>query len=279
MSTLRRGGFTLTELLVALVMLGLVSTGMFSILTTMQRVTRTQTGVAQMQGSLRSGLQLIQTELQEIATNSTAGTSDISSMSATKIRYRAMRGIGESCEVTAIGVKVRQSSYNGLRAPTSGRDGLLLFLETDSTKTSDDSWVALSPIVVTTSTCPDGATAWLLTTTVTNFADAKVPTPIRTYEDMEIGATSGWTETWLGIRSLGLGETELIPVVGPLNGSGVAFTYYDISGATTSTLAEVASIEITLRGVTDRLVNVGVGSALATKTDSLSLRVQLRNSK
>lgn len=280
MSTHRRGGFTLIELLVSLVMLILVATAMFSTLTTMQRVTRRQTGVAQMQGSLRSGLQLIQTELQEIATNNAAATSDIRSLSATAVRYRAMRGIGESCEVSATGVKIRQSSYNGLHAPTTGRDGLLLFLEgADSTLTTDDSWLELTPIVVTASNCPDGDAAWTVTTPVATPALAWVPGPIRTYEEMAIGFKTDAGQNWLGIRSLGLGEAELIPVVGPLDANGVGFLYYDVDGNETATASAVASIVITLRGVTDRTVNVGVGSTLAIATDSLSVRVQLRNSR
>ena len=277
----QRRGFTLVELMVALVLLVIVGGGMYSLLVTMQRVNRRQTEISGMQGTLRTGLQLVQSELQEVATNSPAGSSDILSMSATSITYRAMRGMGETCSVTTTAVKIRQSSYSGLRTPTSPREGLLLFVDGDTAKAADDRWFRTDSPTITSSTCPDGSPAWSFSVTLTAPAVADsitVPGPVRTFEQMQLGVISDGGQNWLGIRSISAGDAALLPVVGPVTSNGVGFGYFDGNVSATGTPASVKTIVITLRGITQKLANTGTAGALTILRDSLTVRVQLRNS-
>lgn len=276
-----RRGFTLIELLVALILLVIVGGGLYQVLLTVQRVSGKQAAVSNLHGNLRTGIQLIQSELAEVSTNSVAPSSDIESMSATAFRYRAMRGIGEVCEAPSVStVKIRQLTWGG-RQLTPGTDSLYIYLDKDTTKTSDDEWLPESFSGVASSTCPDGGAAWTLTLgtnlNATQFGQLWTPSPIRTWEPMEIGSVTDNGQLWLGMRKV-MSENTLVPVVGPLDAGGLDMRYYD-AGSQTANVNLVKTIWITLRGITDRTVNTGVGSALGTVKDTLQVRVELRNSK
>jgi prepilin-type N-terminal cleavage/methylation domain-containing protein len=279
-----RRGFTLIELLVSLILLVIVGGGLYTTLITVQRVSRKQAEVSNMQGNLRAGMQLVQSELSEVTTNATAPSSDIESMNATTFRYRAMRGIGEACEATTNSVKIRQPTWSG-RVPTASSDSLYVYWDKDSTSTTDDVWVPQGFTAANSSTCPDGVTAaWHLPLggsglTATQVSQIFLPSPIRTWELMEIGSVTDNGQLWLGIRSISGGEAALVPVVGPLAANGLNFEYRDKDGNPTADVNLVKSILITMWGITDRTVSTGLGGTIGNVTDSLQVRVELRNSK
>jgi prepilin-type N-terminal cleavage/methylation domain-containing protein len=274
-------GFTLIELLVALILLVIVGTGLYGTLITVQRVSTKQAEVSNLQGNLRTGMQLVQSELEELFSNAGTGISDIQTMSSTVIRYHAMRGIGESCLVTNTGVTIQAGSWNG-PVPKAGQH-LLVLLDNDSTLASDDSWLELTPSagLSLAALCPDASAAYLVPVTLTTAQSTGIypPSPVRTLDDMEMGLVASGGQNWLGIRSITAGEPALVPVIGPLTGSGVEFEFRDASNSVTATPANVKTILVTLRGITDRTVATGLGSALGNPTDSLQVRIQLRNSR
>lgn len=297
MTSQSRRGFTLIELLVALILLVLVGGGIYGVLNTVQRVTGKQTQSAAIQGNLRTGIQLIQSELQEISTNSGDGTSDIISMSGTLLRYRAARGLGVTCGTpTVTNIKIRKSSYSGLRDPAgNNQDELWIFWDVDTLRTDDDKW---SPVTITSvgasTTCPDGAAAYDLTVSgmlippldLTDLTDLTgVPSlgagsiPVRVYETMEIGPVTDAGQEWLGIRSVSAGEADLVPVAGPLTASGIEFSYYEKDGDPTTALDDVTTIRIFLRGASTRNVHTKMDGTIGALTDSLTIRAQLRNSQ
>lgn len=281
-----RRGFTLVELLIACLLLVMVAGVMYNLLITVQRVSGRQTSMSNLQGNLRGGVQLIESELQELATYSGAATTDINSMSATLINYNAMRGLGEICGITPTLVQIRQSSYSGVRDPSSSSEQLLLYVDHDSTQTTDDTWVPLPITGIGAGTCTVGAAtaSWDLAVSVpltaAQIADSiPVPGPVRTLERMEIGKVTDSGNDWLGIRSVTAGEATLVPVVGPLTTNGLEFTYYDGAGNPTGVTSQVKTIVIKLRGISAELVHTGIGSDVGSPTDSLVIRVQLRNSR
>ena len=157
-----------------------------------------------------------------------------------------------------------------------------MYWDVDSTKTSDDSLIKMGFTGPASSTCPNGDAAWTLTLgtalTAGQVATMWFPNPIRTWEPMEIGSVTDNGQLWLGIRKV-RSENTLIPVVGPLDAGGLALEYRDAGGNVTADVNQVKSIWITLRGITDRRVTSGVGSAITAITDTLQVRVELRNSK
>jgi len=278
-----RRGFTLIELLVALVLLVIVGGGLFQTLLTVQRVSAKQAEVSNLHGNLRAGMQLIQSELSEIFTDA-AGQSDIESMSSTAIRYRAMRGIGEACGATTSSLKIVRGSWRG-RTPDATTDSLLVYWDKDSTKTTDDVMIKMDMASATSSICPDGVTpAWHVPFGGSSLSIAPqlltmyFPSPIRTWEPMEIGSVTDNGQLWLGIRRVRTQGT-LVPVVGPLAPGGLAIEYFQANGNTTTDVNLVKSIRITMLGITDRSVSTDLGSTKNTITDTLQVRVELRNSK
>jgi prepilin-type N-terminal cleavage/methylation domain-containing protein len=288
-----RRGFTLVELLIALIMMVLVAGGIYTLLVTTHRVSRKQTEISNLQGNLRGGLNLVQSELQEIYTDAAVGVSDINVMTAASLDYMAMRGIGESCGLTMAGgaIQVRQDGYSGRPPDGTGRDRVLLFQDQDTLTSSDDVWLDLPITGVGQGVCAVGVAgpSWNLSVP-SLLADNLIhpvsgdqlvfaPGPIRTIERMELGLVNDAGKEWLGIRSQSGGEATLIPVIGPLIPGGLEFLYYDGSSAPTGLPSAVKAIVVKLRGISAELVTTGLGSTLGKPEDSVLVRVQLRNSR
>ena len=272
-------GFTLVELLVALVLLVMVGGSIYQVLVNQQRLSRAQSELVALQTNVRTGALLLGTELRELATGP-AG-SDILQMGGDSISYRAMRGTVIACQRARTEVRVLASPFYGFRQPQAGRDSLLLFVEGDSTRSTDDRWVAL-PITSVTggSTCGARAATVLATdidTIVTPLSAIKLDAPARTFEVMQLKLYQSGGQYWLGARSASAGET-IQPVLGPLLANGLALTYLDSTGVVTTNRQRVRTIQIMIRGVTDRTVRTAASAGqLALVRDSLAAQVTLRN--
>lgn len=281
MLTIRRSsGFTLVELLVGLVLLGIVSTTLYRVLTSQQRLARAQTEQVSLQSAVRIGSLLVGGELKEIGI-SNAGISDISAMSSNSITYRAMRSTALACQVSATEVRIRQTPLFGTRAIAAQQDTMLLFVEGDPDLGSDDQWIVLPITAVTNSTC-GGTQAFALATTintaVTPLANIVLDAPVRTFETMRLGIIAAGGQNWLGVQSVSdPAAPAMQPALGPITGTGLEFNFYNAAGAVTATRSEVRSIQITVRGQTDRTVRAAGQSPLAVAQESLVARITLRN--
>jgi prepilin-type N-terminal cleavage/methylation domain-containing protein len=271
-------GFTLVEMLIGLVLLGIVTTTIYRVLTTNQRLSRAQTEQVSLQSSVRVGALAVASELREIGINS-AGATDILAMSANGITYRAMRSSGLACQVLATEVRVLNTptTFFSTRSIVAGQDSMVLYVEGDPNLSSDDSWLVLPILGVSNSTC--GGTAALALTTINITAlltTIVLDAPVRTFEVMELAVLNSGGQNWLGVRSVSAGQV-LQPALGPITANGLTLEYYNAAGVATTNTALVQSIWITIRGVTDRTVRAGGVSPLALDTDSLSMRITLRN--
>ena len=95
---------------------------------------------------------------------------------------------------------------------------------------------------------------------------------------MQIDEVTSGGENWLGARSVSAGQA-LQPVVGPLAGTGLSFAYFDSLGNTTGTAADVRSIQVTLRGVSEDAVRQGgTSSTVQNLQDSVVFQLSVRNS-
>jgi prepilin-type N-terminal cleavage/methylation domain-containing protein len=278
-------GYTLVELLVALVLLGIVSTGIYRTLVTHQQTSLAQTQRIDLQQNLRAAVTILPAEIREL--DATDG--DIHDMTATSLTIRAMRQLGVICQEPVLGgglggiaMTIRQDPFMALRDFNLATDSLLIFYEGDEGTRSDDSWVPAKMTGISSQNCPDGSPGRQITMNPSfiagqlNVAGA-IPAgaPVRGFEVVTYGVYQAADGGWYLGQTRG-GTTQ--PLIGPLTGSnGVTFTYYDGNGAVTAVPTQVASIEIRLRGQTVSRVRDATSSGVAYRTDSVVTRVAVRN--
>ena len=276
----RRLGFTLVELLLAMVLFAITSSLIFGSLRLMERVQHRTSEKAASQVTLRTGIQTVATELREVNNVTASGLSDLKAISANSVTYWGMRASGMTCEITTSAVKIRLgSTYSASRSPVNVRDSLLIFSDGDTLRTNDDQWVQV-PVLGTpsASTCPDGAAALSITTPSLIVANYHVPGPVRIFELMQLAIATTGGRQYLGARSLS-GGGPLQPVVGPITAGGLQFVYRDQVGAVTASPSAVRAIDLTVRSQTARQVSRIGGGGGSLLTDSLALRVLVRNSR
>jgi prepilin-type N-terminal cleavage/methylation domain-containing protein len=287
-----RRGFTLVELMLGIVLLALVGGSMYGALLSMERVQRAQTEQAQVQGTVRAAALILATELREVGFDtSTAGgiTTDLRAISATSLRFLASRGLGITCEIVTTGTPAIRFLASSLvnRAPAES-DTLRVFVEKNVNTGQDDVWARarVTGGVSTTANCPGGVPAVTLsnvtlydaTTGATiPLTEVKVGGPARWFELMEYGLYDDAGRTWLGARILGPVTPAFEPVLGPLTPGGLAFSYFDATGAVTTDLRRIRYIDIALQGITERPVNLAGASAADERTFGVRTRVALRN--
>lgn len=279
-----RHGFTLVEILISLVVLAGVMGAVYRLLITSQRLSRAQAEQVSLQANVRTGSLVVPSELRELNTlvGGTVAQNDILAMAADDITYRAMRGFGLLCAspLTTTQLRISRTSYSGYRDPVPGRDSLYVFLDGSPDVSTDDTWIPVRIIAVTTgNVCPGGA-AGLTLTTDANAALLALPvsTPVRIYEVMQLAFYSPDGRWWLGARSVSAGEA-LQPMLGPLStGNGFLLEYLAATGGTTADARAVKSIRVTLRGETDEVVRAGGTGSLGHPQEELVAQVLLRNS-
>ena len=106
MPLLARRGYTLIELLIALVLLGMVSGAIYKVLVNNQRLYLAQTQQIDLQQNMRAAAAILPAEFRELD----AADGDIRAMSATSIRIRAMRLLGWACLTPPLGSSIGKAT-------------------------------------------------------------------------------------------------------------------------------------------------------------------------
>ncbi len=298
MSLLARRGFTLIELMIALVLLGLVSAAVYKVLVNNQRVYLAQTQTIDLQQNIRAAAAILPAEFRELD----AADGDIKGMGSDSLRIRAMRQLAFVCATPALGgglgqiiLAVRTTPIYGNRQTFKQGDSILVYWEGNPTTRNDDQWLPAQlqkdpdpGVCVGDSTvAPNVPTrpAYLLTLQPTwinnpalNWAGAiSNGAPVRGFDKVAYRSYQAADGNWyLGQRNPAQTGT-IQPVVGPLIGAnGVTFTYYDSVGTVTADSSKVAQIQIVLRARTAAPIR-GPNGVQAYKVDSIVTRVALRN--
>jgi prepilin-type N-terminal cleavage/methylation domain-containing protein len=274
-------GFTLVEVLVAMVVMLTVAGAIYKLLYTSQRLSNAQAAQTDMQSNERAASLIVPSELKELSTVAGGGTdqNDILDAQPTSIRYRAMRGTGFVCGSAAGQIQIWQGTWSGYRAPQPTRDSAFVFFQTDPSTGSDGTWQRTSITGVATPNCPDGTPGYTLT--VPGLAASPAAgVPVHLFEDMELGLYVNGGKSWLGARSVSMSEVSQQPLLGPLKETtGFTLKYYDQDGTTETTdKTRIRSIRITIKGVTNGRVSTAGGSSTnAVVEDSVVSLVTLRN--
>jgi prepilin-type N-terminal cleavage/methylation domain-containing protein len=287
-------GFTMIELLVALVLLGIVSTAIYRVLVNNQRLYLAQTQRIDLSQNIRAAGNVLPAEFRELD----ASEGDITAMSATSISIRAMRWLGFLCSppvlggaLTGVAMIVRggapgQPLFFGSRAINQNTDSLLIYYDGNPTTRTDDFW-ATGQITAAPNgqNCPDGQAGQrliinlnLLGLGANTVGAIPVGAPVRGFERVtyQLYQQAGDTSWYLGFQP---GGGTMQPLVGPLLPNGLTFTYYDANGNVTATRTQVARIDITVRARTVASIRKGGTAPLAPAVDSIVTSVALRNNR
>ncbi len=259
-----RRGFTMIELLVALVLLGIVSAALYRVLVNNQRLYMAQTQRIDLSQNIRAAGSILPAEFRELD----ASEGDITAMSATSISIRAMR-------------------WTGFARAINNSDGILVYYDGDKNSRLDDFWATATITAAPNGqNCDDGTNGQRLLLNMNllglgpNVAGAiPLGAPVRGWEavNYSLYRPAGDTSWYVGFQPAGAATPQ--PLIGPVLTNGLTFQYYDVNGNPTAVRAQVARIDITVRARTAAAVRAGGQAAAATMVDSVVTSVALRNNR
>jgi type II secretory pathway pseudopilin PulG len=284
-----RGGYSLVELLIAMVMAAILGIGVLKVFVGTQRLSNAIAQQVDVHQNMRTAAAMLPSELRQL--NAVDG--DIKAMSATSITIRAMRQVGIVCTIPVMGatltgrtLRLRRPLYSSPRDFAVG-DSLYVWNEGDPYTRLDDGWLPGRVTAIGTLACTDGTNGHSLTVDfvspvlvpqVNVVGGVPLGAPVRGFETVTYSLVQAADTRWYVnlTTTNGSGTTGPTPIIGPLTGNtGLAFTYYNSAGAVTALPAQVAQIGITLREQSVRKVHRAGGVGFTT--DSLTTRVTLRN--
>jgi prepilin-type N-terminal cleavage/methylation domain-containing protein len=269
-------GFTLIELMLAMVMMLIVSGSIHQLLLTTQRVAAVQSERLRMQADIRGAALVLSSELRELATaaDGSGAQNDIISIAPNSISYRAPRGFGYVCQTSGTQIRIGRNQFTGHRDPQAGRDSVWLYVP--PTAGADSGWMPLGITGVSSAmpcTGTAGAAITISTSSATSFG-ALAGAPVKIYERMQLALYQSDGASWLGMKSVSAGEV-IQPLFGPLaNGDGFQLAYFDAAGSPISLPSAVRSIAATLRAVSQLSSGLHPGQPAQ---EVLTTQVVLRN--
>lgn len=267
-----RRGVTLVELILVTVLGAFVLAGIYQVLVQNQRTYTAQSTRIRNQQTLRSGLDVLTSELRGVS----PGDGDLLEMGTSAIGIRAPRGMGLVCSILTGG------SNPTVQAKRVGNflegDSARVYYENHPSREADDGWrTAVVDVVDSTGmlSCPGGSVAQELRLRGIRWGappdSFSTGAPIRNFAHYRFLLDDVGGETYLVREDPEAGTSNRL--VGPLaSGDGVEFRYLDGSGDPTTTAATVRQIEVTLRTPPRRQ-----GSQGELVRDSLTARVHTRN--
>ena len=310
--TRRRAGFTLVEIIVVLVFMGIFAAAMVKLLLRQQRFYNSTSQLIQTRSQIRQAAFMLPADLRGVSRQG----GDIAIMTDSSIEIRSVFGSSIVCLVNLAGgwistVPVRLASGASMtnwKIAPAVNDSVAVYDEGATISPSDDSWRLAridSVKQVTTHTanagCPDS-------TRLTQAVDLVPSNPSYQFKlsPAPIASTlpgasvrffrrvhySLWR--WAADRQWYLAYYDCVPnrapvcttpqpIAGPLRPyappgttSGLEFTYFDSTGAVTTNRLQVARISVVVRGQGQTTINL-TGAAPIPLRDSMRIEVGLRN--
>jgi prepilin-type N-terminal cleavage/methylation domain-containing protein len=295
-----RRGFTLTEMMFVLVVFGLVAAATMQIIVRQQKFYASTTDLMAMRNSLRDVGEALPSDLRGIS--SIGG--DIYAMSDSAIDFRLSTGISVVCSVVAgrlsviippLNVANKSGLSTWITAPTTG-DTAFFYDEGATSAVTDDSWqkvpvtTALAVGVCPTSsgyttTSAEANGSWTLTVGSALNTGVVTGSIIRFFRHAKYKLYQPSGGAWyLGYQDCPGGSCGTMqPVAGPYlaystnaASTGLRFVYRDSTGATTTTPANVARIDVVAKAQTDNKIRMP-GRPEDYYSDSLVVTIALRN--
>ncbi len=242
----RRAGFTLIELVIAMVLMSLVGGAIVKLLLRQQRFYNSTNDLIQTRQQIRQAAAMLPSDFRGIA----SADSDIYVMTDSSLEFRSVFGSSVACAVDAGGgwvstaprVLAKGSALTSWTAVPSVGDSIAVYDEGTITAQSDDRWSRAQ---------------------------------ITAVPQLKTGNVNDGCPTASGLAQL----ADLTPsnpsyklTISP------KFAYYDSTGAVTTKRNEVARISLVVRGQSAGLLNLS-GAGGTVFHDSLRIEVGLRNRK
>ena len=307
-----RRAFTLVELMITMVLLGLVGAVVVTVVVRQQRFYRSTSALMDARAQIRQMAAVLPMELRGI---SSAG-GDITFMNDSAVEFRSSFGSSVVCtnSSSTVIVLAPRNGAKGLkltswtRTPVVG-DSIALYDVNTNQGAADDRWT-FHQITAITNVTGDVSTgcrsttglvqavdmttanpAFRITISPSRPATTVVGSPVRLFRRVRYSLfryTDGLS--YLGYRDCLPGRTPVCsttqPIAGPYlpyaaagtSSSGLEFSYFDSTGAATTVPARVARVNVVIRGETATPLQMADGS-IGKLRDSLSFDIALRNRK
>ncbi|HEX7118716.1 MAG TPA: prepilin-type N-terminal cleavage/methylation domain-containing protein [Longimicrobiales bacterium] len=265
-------GFTLVELLIAVVVTAAMLAAVFQTVVVQQRSYREQMAILDTRQTARTALELIATEIREVS--ATGG--DIYAASADSIRFRAFGKLAVVCDVANGGLL----EVWELGEKFTKGDSVMIFSDGGDPTAAGDVWVATTvmdrgpPQICTDTDWPEHAKGGVKPTNLP--AGVGMGSLLRGFVAVTYGSYAIDGEQVVGRRGK---DGRVTALVGPiLEHGGLEFRYYDANGAPiayadlalASRRADIRRVEIVVRAPRE-----AVGGTQA-QVDSLVTQVRLR---
>ena len=261
--SVKRGGFSLAEVLVALALLGIVAVGAGRLLLTEQRSYREIGQRADLADNLRAAADILAADLWSLD----AVDGDILALGPDSIRIRAERRFAVVCRGLAGALTFRSSLAFGVRDFRAG-DSILVYVPGDSIWSVGAVTTGPAPAA-----CPDSAPGERIDVSLAGSVPS-AGTPVRGFEIVTYRlyrASDG--AYYLGVRDAG----GLQPLAGPLTADGLRLGFVDSAGAFAGDPRGTFAIRIRVRALSAEPVFRRGRSV--TLDDSVVVWVTLRNNR
>jgi len=303
-AAMRRGGFSLAELMVVVVLLGIVMGGLMQVITRQQRFYRGTREVIETRSSVRQGIDVLRSELRGVS--SIGGDIFSGEMNETSIEFRSTSGSSMICSIAVPGgatfvippqgILAAGAELSTWRTPPQVGDEVFIYDNGADAATADDSW---TPIRTVTSVTPlvgacagsgyvaagdAGRTGYRLTVAPALTLTIPAGTPVRLFRRVRYELYEATDRRWyLGFSECRPTCTALEPVSGPYlprvtgQPSGLGLYYFDVDGNATTDRFRVARIDVAVRAESEQSIDVNGGGTRKNFRDTSRVAIGLRN--
>jgi prepilin-type N-terminal cleavage/methylation domain-containing protein len=262
----RRSGFTLVELLVTLIIMGVVLGSVMTLLVRQQRFYRSTNDMMDARTQVRQAIDMLPADLRGLSSSDTRNGTDMYAASDKAIDFRTITGSSVLCRIlnttTVILPPLNLASGTALSTWTGSLqvgDSLLVYDDsTSASGNNDDHWAVYGVTAVATVDATNanacgtasryvsaadvtaGRVSYMLTLSPAMTATISIGAPVRIFHRRryELYQASGSSNNWyLGTYECRTACGTLTPVSGPFaaysasaGSSGLSFTYLDSLG-------------------------------------------------
>lgn len=303
--TRERRGFSLAEIMVALVLLGVVAGGIMTVVLRQQQFYRSATEVIDTRQQIRQAAAVVPVDMRGV---SSVGN-DILEMTDSSLYVRGNIGSSIMCShgnsgagstITIPPIGIASGNYFTTFLTRPKVNDVILIFDDKTPGNQDDDWMpyTISRIDSTLVGCTSFTDAVKDATLYRYIYETSTPlsativdgSPMRFARQVKYSLYKSPTDglSWMGYRECrgdGSGCSAIQPVAGPYRpyaagdtlNSGLSFVYRDSTGVITANPNMVARVEMFVRGQTQSPVALGGGKTNTVYRDYQKVTIAIRN--